>query len=460
MDKTAVIEHLASKLGIIPGESKILVVGLGVTGLSVAKFLRHYGYDFAIVDSRAKPPCIGDLNEQFPDIAVFTGGFDQPAFAVATHMVVSPGVSLSEYPIEQAILRQVKVISDIDLFVCATTQPIAAITGSNGKSTVTTLLGKMADYAGKKAAVGGNLGTPALDLLQHEQTVELYVLELSSFQLERTSVLNAVAATVLNVTPDHIDRHGNLERYAAGKSKIFNGDGVMVLNVDDAIVRAMRDPHRKTVTFGINQAADVSVEFGRGERAWIVHSGQRLMPTDELQLEGRHNLENALAAMALGSTLGFDNQAMCQALRDFTGLEHRMQRVAEINGVVWINDSKATNTGACIAALQGGYDKKVVLIAGGDAKGAEMHELAAVIKAKAKAVILMGKDAELIRQALHGGIKVSMVETMQQAVLEAARLAQQGEYVLLSPACASLDQYKNYQERGQKFMEAVRRLIS
>lgn len=457
MDKAAIRTVLANRLGISPDTAKILVVGLGVTGMSVARFLQYYGFDFAIVDSRAKPPFIEELNERMPGIAVFIGGFDQPAFAVATHMVVSPGISLNEPTIKQAILRHVKVISDIDLFACAVQKPVAAITGSNGKSTVTTMLGKMAKYAGKKVAVGGNLGIPALDLLQPE--VDLYVLELSSFQLERTSALNAAVATVLNVTPDHMDRHGNLEQYAVGKKRIFNGDGVVVLNADDPIVSAMHDPARKSVTFGLDHAADFHVEAFQAEQ-WIVHSGKQLMQVRELRLEGRHNLENALAGLALGYSLGLQEQAMCNALREFKGLEHRMQRVAEINGVVWVNDSKATNIGACIAALRGGYDKKIVLIAGGDAKGAEMHDLAAVVQEKAKAVILMGKDADLIKRALNGRVQVSMVENMQQAVREAAGIARQGDYVLLSPACASLDQFENYQDRGQKFIAAVRSLVA
>jgi UDP-N-acetylmuramoylalanine--D-glutamate ligase len=455
MDSTAITTLLKKHFGLDPLTSKVLVVGLGNTGISVAHYLRNLQFKFAIIDSRAKPPMMDEFFQQMPDAAVFTGGFDDSAFKVATHLVVSPGVSLNEKSIIKAIANGSKIVSDIDLFACSVDVPIIAISGSNGKSTVTTMLGEMAQAAGIEVGVGGNLGTPALDLLA--LNAQLYVLELSSFQLERTSALNAVAATVLNVSADHLDRHADLAEYASEKQRIFRGDGVMVINVDDPLVSAMQSADRKTYTFSIKQPADFYLGF-EGDTEYLMHNGSCLMPLSELPLEGRHNAANALAALALGLAMNMDLLVMCDALRKFRGLSHRMQRVAEIRGVTWVNDSKATNIGACVAALQG-YARKVVLIAGGDAKGADMRELTPAIKEKAKSVVLMGKDAGLIKQALNDCVPIYSADNMVQAVQIAAGLADAGESVLLSPACASLDQYKNYQERGDKFTKAVLALV-
>ena len=456
MEMVAVLGLLKAKFQLEREASRVLVVGLGKTGFSVAQFLQRYDFNFSIVDSRISPPLEETVKVRIPGIRVFTGGFEEGAFNAATHLIVSPGVSLNESVIEDARNKGVKILSDIDLFSCSIEEPVIAITGSNGKSTVTTMLGKMAEADGKEVGVGGNLGTPALDLLQEK--AELYILELSSFQLERTSVLEATAATVLNVTLDHMDRHGDLDRYAEEKNRVFKGNGVMVLNVDDPIVCAMRKTERKTLTFGLNSPADFQVKY-IGDLEWMVHGDVELMPVQDLPLEGRHNLSNALAALALGEAIGLSAKAMCQALREFNGLEHRMQRIAVINGVVWINDSKATNIGACIAALQG-CEHKVILIAGGDAKGSDMHDLVPVVKGKVKAVVLMGKDADLIERALNGCVPVCLADTVQQAVKIAAGLAKEGESVLLSPACASIDQFENYQERGNKFIAAVRSLAA
>ncbi len=473
MDNAAIKALLKKHFDLDPQSSKVVVVGLGDTGVSVAHYLKHMGFEFAICDSRDKPPVSEAFYQQMVDIPVFTGGFDEGAFKVASHLIVSPGVSLNEKVIIKAVANGVTVLSDIDLFACSVDAPIIAITGSNGKSTVTTMLGEMAQEAGKRVAVGGNIGIPALDLLRcdsgDENTVELYVLELSSFQLERTSVLNAVAATVLNVSADHLDRHSDITAYAKEKERIFDGDGCMVINADDALVSAMKREGRKVLTFSIQQKADFYIAQktdaddcrdagGRTTQGavveYLMQHEQALMPLADLPLEGRHNAANALAALALGVAVGLDTQAMCNALRKFKGLDHRMQRIAEIAGVTWVNDSKATNIGACIAALQG-YQNKVILIAGGDAKGADMNELTFVIKEKAKGVVLIGKDAKLIETALNGCVPTYAARTMAQAVNIAASLAVAGDSVLLSPACASLDQYKNYKDRGEKFKQAV-----
>ncbi len=455
MKKEAVVASLNQQLS-LNKSSKVLIVGLGKTGFSVAKFLQQYGIQFAVVDSRNKPPMNDALIQAYPDTAIFTGGFDKSAFDVATHLVVSPGVSLQENSIQKAIQARTKIVSDIDLFACATDQPIIAVTGSNGKSTVTTMLESMGNRSAIRTVAGGNLGIPALDLL--DESVELYVIELSSFQLERTSALNAKAATVLNISPDHLDRHHTLAGYIEAKQKVFSGNGRMILNEDDAIVKDMVVANREFISFSLQINTGFHLEERQGE-IYLMDDTSPLMKQKELPLEGMHNVANALAALALGKAVGLDMQAMCRALRDFKGLEHRMQRVAKVKGVTWVNDSKATNIGACVAALQG-CQEKIVLIAGGDAKGAEMTELIPVIKEKTKCVVLIGKDANKIELAINGCVPSYQAKTIKEAVQIAAELANAGESVLLSPACASMDQFKNYQERGNKFMAAVLELAA
>lgn len=454
MDTVALLAKLEKTLALNQKDSKVLIVGLGSTGFSVACFFYSLGIRFAVIDSRDKPPLIEQLAEQMPDVPVFTGGFEKTALDVATHLLVSPGVSLNEASIQRAATAGVKILSDIDVFACATGKPVIAITGSNGKSTVTTMLGEMGMAAGVKTATGGNLGVPALDLL--EQDADLYVLELSSFQLERTSVLNAKVATVLNVSPDHLDRYDGIMGYAKEKQRVFQGNGAMVLNADDPIVMSMQEQGRDFQTFSIKAAADF---YWDKKSDNLMHNEQVLMQRTDLSLEGLHNVANVLATLALGKAVGLNEQAMCKALKKFKGLEHRMQKVAELNGVSWVNDSKATNIGACEAALQG-YEKKVLLIAGGDAKGADVQELIPVIKEKCKGIVLMGKDAELIAQVLNNYVPVYFADNMKEAVKIAAGLAEPGDSVLLSPACASLDQYKNYMERGNKFAAAVMELAA
>lgn len=450
MDRVAISELLDRRLT-LNQQSKVLVVGLGETGFSVAKFFQQQSIDFAVVDSRNEPPLYDELVQNYPDIPLFRGGFDKAAFEVATHLVVSPGISLKEESIQKAVFAGVKIVSDIDLFSCATEKSIVAITGSNGKSTVTTMLGAMGNASGLLTAIGGNLGIPVLDLLNEK--IELYVLELSSFQLERTNLLNAKAATVLNITEDHLDRHDGMMGYAKEKKRIFSGNGVMVINQDDPIVKTMVLMDREIITFSIEKKTGFHIESRQGED-WLMNDNKVLMRRAELSVEGLHNVANALASLALGTAVGLNNKAMCKALMDFKGLEHRMQKVAFIKGVTWINDSKATNIGACIAALEG-YQNKVVLIAGGDAKGADMNELIPAIKNKAKCVVLMGKDAAKIDKALNGCVPAYRAKSIREAVSIAAKNAEEGESVLLSPACASIDQYKNYEERGEQFTAAV-----
>lgn len=424
---------LKEKFNLTP-ESKIIVVGEGITGTSVANFLQAQNLPFSTVDSRKEP-------------------FTFETFKNATHLIISPGVALSEPTISTSLNSGAKLISDIDLFAAVVNVPIIGITGANGKSTVTTMVGDMVRACGKNVGVGGNLGKPALDLL--DPSTDLYVLELSSFQLERSHILNAAAATVLNISADHLDRHDDLENYAQAKQVIFSGNGVMVLNLDDPMVLAMQNSSRKTLTFSIKQKADFYLANHQ-----LMHGENILMPLAELPLEGKHNAANALAAFALCFAMDLDLSACANALRNFKALHHRMEKVSSKNGINWVNDSKATNIGATIAALEG-YDEKVILVAGGEGKGQDMNELAPVIQSKAKAVILIGKDApqiEAVLNQLPEIIPTYHAQDMQEVAAIAAHVGKAGDTVLLSPACASLDQYKNYQDRGNQFAAAVEAL--
>ena len=435
-----------------------LIVGLGKTGLSCARFLTDQGVPLAVTDSRAQPPGLIELQQNLPDIAVFVGGFAPAAFAAAQQLVVSPGVSLREPLIAEAMLRGTPVLGDIELFARYAKAPVIAITGSNGKSTVTTLVAEMAKSAGRNVRVGGNLGTPALDLLEATEP-DLYVLELSSFQLETTASLNAVAAVVLNISVDHMDRYQNMDEYIAAKERVYHGSGVMVLNADDAAVMAMAQPDRSAVSFGLNKSGSESgiINFSvidSAGQAWLAHGTQPLLAVTDVRIKGWHNTANALAALALGNAVGLPMNAMLDTLRDFPGLPHRSQWVAEFDGVAWYNDSKGTNVGATLAALQG-MPGKVVLIAGGLGKDADFTPLRQAAAEKARAVVLMGRDASLIETALDGVVPVVRAVTMQDAVMQARDLAQSGDVVLLSPACASFDMFSGYEERGQVFADAV-----
>jgi len=456
MNKNAILKRLESQFSLSKQTAKVLVVGLGKTGMSVAYYLRHLEIDFAMVDSRVRPPLNDELLEKMPDVPVFTGSFDEGIFSLATHLVVSPGISMQEPVIQQALARGVIALSDIDLLACSVNKPIVAITGSNGKSTVTTLLGEMAKADGMRVAVGGNLGIPALNLIADD--VELYVLELSSFQLERTTQLNATVATVLNISEDHLDRYTGMQDYIEQKHKVYSGDGVMVINVDDVEVNRMQEATRELITFGLDKSADYHIKQSE-QGAYLAFKEQEILPINELTILGKHNQANALAALALGKAVGLSSQAMCHALKHYKGLKHRMQFIADINGVRWVNDSKATNTGACIAALQGFDEKNIILIAGGDAKGASMAELLPSIKEKVNTLLLIGKDAKLIRQAVNDSVPVIEVGTLKKAVKQAKKIAQAGDIVLLSPACASLDQFENYKARGKCFKTEVEALL-
>jgi len=456
MNQKSVLNKLESQFSLNKAVAKVLVVGLGKTGFSVAHYLHQLEIQFAVVDSRDRPPLNDKLLETMPDVPVFTGSFDANIFELATHIIVSPGISMQEPLIQQVLGRGVIALSDIDLFACSVDVPIVAITGSNGKSTVTTLLGEMAKEDKVAVAVGGNLGTPALDLLA--ENIELYILELSSFQLERTSQLNAAVATVLNISEDHLDRYSGMDDYIQQKQRVFSGDGIMVINADDSDVLRMQDSTRKLVTFGLDKQADYHI-LATEKGKFLAFKEQEILSVNELTIFGRHNQANALAAMALGKQVNLSEIAMCNALKHYKGLSHRMQFIADIKGVRWVNDSKATNVGATVAALQGLDEQKVVLIAGGDAKGANMAELVPTLKEKVHTLLVIGKDADLIKQAVKESVAVIDAKSVTKAVKKAKKIAKEGDIVLLSPACASLDQFENYKERGKCFSLAVQELM-
>ncbi len=440
---------------------RTLVVGLGATGLSVARYLMRQGMHVAIADSRSEPPGLAELQREYADVAVFLGGFDEAVFAQADMLVVSPGVPLSTPQVAAARARGVPVIGDIELFARAANAPVVAITGSNGKSTVTTLVGEMLRAAGRQVGVGGNLGTPALDLL--DPACETYVLELSSFQLETTHSLNPSVGVVLNVSPDHMDRYADVESYAAAKARLLQGADLAIRNADDPRVMAMPGG-RRGWTFTLDAPADAEC-FGvrRHEgQVWLCQGERLLLPADEVLIPGSHNRANALAALAIGTALDLETAVMAEVLRRFPGLPHRCEFVGEIAGVRWYNDSKATNVGAALAALRGlhreGDEGRAVIILGGDCKGGDFAPLREALRTCARGVVLIGRDREAIRPAIPEACQQADAADLEEAVGLAMEMTRPGDHVLLAPACASFDQFRNYAERGDRFRGLVRRL--
>ncbi len=455
------LDRLAGQVTVLP-ESAV-VVGLGRTGLSVARFLESHGVHVTVVDSRNEPPCLIELQERVPGADICVGGFDKALFCTAKLLVVSPGVSLNEPEIIEAIKFGVPVIGDVELFARYVKAPVMAITGSNGKSSVTTLVGEMFRCAGRRVMLGGNIGTPVLDLFEEDKP-DCYILELSSFQLETTFSLNPVAAVVLNVSPDHMDRYDDENDYFAAKQRIYRGDGVAVINVDESFESRFQQrisPERRQIRFGIEPYSMGDEDFGVGEyrqRLWVMKGAEYLLPVAELPLQGKHNLANTLAALALGSAFKLPMPAMLEALCNFRGLPHRTQRIAKSEGIAWVNDSKGTNVGATIAAIES-MPGKVVLIAGGVAKDADFLLLRGVVSDKVRGVILIGKDAALIGEALTGSTVIEYSSSLEQAVTKARQIAKKGDTVLFSPACASFDMFSGYAERGECFIAAVENLL-
>lgn len=447
-------------MSLIASDQFRIVVGLGKSGMSLVRFLANRGVSFAVVDTRENPPELATLRRDYPEVEVRCGELDADFLCRADELYVSPGLALATPALQQAAARGVKLSGDIDVFARYAKAPIVAISGSNAKSTVTSLVGNMAVAAGKRVAVGGNLGVPALDLLGDD--VELYVMELSSFQLETTHQLGAEVATVLNVSEDHMDRYSGLPAYHLAKHRIFRGARQVVVNRQDALSRPLLGEGQPCWTFGLNRPdfKGFGILEEQGEK-YLTFEFTQLMPVSELKIRGAHNQANALAALALGHAVGLPMAGMLQSLREFTGLEHRCQWLREQRGVSYYNDSKATNVGAALAAIEGlGSDisGKLLLIAGGDGKGADFQPLATPIARHCRAVVLLGRDAAQIASVIAAQVPCIHVASLEDAVRQCAELAQAGDAVLLSPACASLDMFKNYEERGQLFARAVEAL--
>jgi UDP-N-acetylmuramoylalanine--D-glutamate ligase len=442
---------------------KILVLGLGDTGLSVARWVEAQGGAARVADSRKTPPRASDLKGE-----LHTGKFKASLLKDVDLVCISPGLSLREDIVQAAMAKGIPVVGDIELFAWAAKEKVLAVTGTNGKSTVTALTGHLLKSAGLDAEVAGNISPPALEALLKRMKPpahfpDTWVLELSSYQLETTWSLAPAAATLLNLSEDHLDRYAGLAEYAAAKARVFAGDGVQVLNRCDAASMASSLPGRTQVTFGLDAPAlpeDLGIDGG-----FLVRGGERILAVADLPLAGAHNASNALAACALALQAGVPLDRLAAGLRSFRGLPHRMQRVALRGGVEWLDDSKGTNVGATVAALNGlapalgGLSRKVVLILGGDGKGQDFSPLAPAVKAHATHVLLIGRDAPLIQRALtETGIAVEKARTLDAAVMRASEVAQPGDAVLLSPACASFDMFRDYKHRGEAFAAAVRAL--
>jgi UDP-N-acetylmuramoylalanine--D-glutamate ligase len=438
---------------------KDLVFGLGASGLSVARYLMRKAANAIYVDTRANPPGLDALKELRPDAVVNLGRPPTDLLRGVSRVIVSPGIPDSDPFVKEARKQGLQVISDIALFVAEARAPFVAVTGSNGKSTVTTLIATMCEAAGKRSLAGANLGTPALDLLT-EDTPDFYVLELSSFQLQRTPSLPAKVAVLLNISPDHLDWHASVDEYRAAKYRIYTEAEAAVFNRHDELAKSHLPAAVPAISFGMDRPAEgqygILVEDGQ---PFLARGEQLLLATSDIALVGAHNQANALAALAAGELMGLPLSPMLQVLNEFPGLPHRMQFVRQLNGADYINDSKATNVGAATAAVES-VSGPVVLIAGGDGKGGDFGEFARTVCTKLRAAILIGRDAPLMAGAFDQLAPVFMAGNMTSAVYKAAELAQPGDTVLLAPACASFDQYRNYEHRGDDFSEIVRALPS
>ncbi len=438
------------------------IVGLGATGLSCARFLAQKKMPFIVMDTRVSPPNLDEFKKLFPEIPLSLGKMDDDLLDKVDTIILSPGVSLQQPSIARQLMRGIPVIGDIELFALGVKVPVIAITGTNAKSTVTTLVGEMAYEAGINVQTGGNLGTPVLNLLDNPET-ELFVLELSSFQLETTFSLAPAVATVLNVTPDHMDRYATLADYCAAKQHIYSNCQVAVYNRDDALTDCGDQYHSKKLSFTMDEPGEN--EFGllkKNGELYLAFEDQCLLPTQELPILGRHYQANALASLAIGYGYGLTFEPMLNTLIRFKGLPHRCQLVRERNGVLWYNDSKGTNVGAALAAIEGLGDViqgRLILIAGGVGKNADFSPLVMPIEKYVKTVVLIGEAALVLAAVIGDRVEVIFAKTMEEAVGVADGIAEPGDSVLLSPACASLDMFNNFEHRGQVFTQIVQELL-
>ncbi len=434
------------------------VIGTGITGLSVARFLAQQQQAFVLLDTRTAPPNLEKIKAEFPQIQLELGELNLNTLLLCDEIIVSPGISVETPALAAAKKAGIPIVGDIEIFVRFAKAPIVAITGSNAKSTVTTLVGEMAAHSGINVAVGGNLGTPALELLNDD--VELYVMELSSFQLETVTKLNAKVATILNISADHLDRYADMRAYILAKLRVYFGAEYIVVNRNDVLTHPPLAAGVKPIYFGGN--ADFG-SFGllreNGED-YLAKNLTPLMPARELKISGKHNVDNALAALALGNAAGISMTAMLETLKTFRGLPHRCEFVAAKNGVEFYNDSKGTNIGATIAAIAGlsRSPAKLIVILGGEGKGQDFTELNPVLQNNLCRLVLIGRDASVIAQAVGKLAHIEFASSMQDAVNKSFAQAEPGDAVLLSPACASFDMFKNYEDRGEQFCSTVMKL--
>lgn len=433
----------------------ILIVGAGATGLSCAEFLNELKIEFKIVDSRKKPL------SQYGASNVICGDFQKKYFIDADVLLVSPGVSLKHPLLQDAIKQGKDVIGDVELFCRLTDKRIIAITGSNGKSTVTTLVGNILNALDINTQIGGNIGVPCLELLKHDKDTDCYVLELSSFQLETTTSLEAFAGVILNLSEDHMDRYDSYIDYCNAKKKVLMNAENIIINIDaPEVVEFSRKFSGKRTTFSlVDSSADFSIEKGRDTET-VLHAGKKIMDLSRILLIGQHNKSNILAAFSLCSVFNIDLSKAVNVVNDFSGLEHRSQVVSHFNKVLWVNDSKATNIGATSAALNGLSNRNIHLILGGQAKGQDFNDLAPALTSNIKEIIVYGEDAELIISSIqrNTNINFTQVDTLDDAVKVINKNNNVGDVVLLSPACASFDQFDNYMQRGEHFIDAIARL--
>ena len=487
-----------------------IIIGLGQTGISVARFLAHENIDFIVCDTRDSVANLADFQAEFPEVLIYLGKLDLSLLKSATRLIVSPGIAISTPAIAAAQQAGVEIIGDIELFVRHCAAPIIVITGSNGKTTTTTLVGEMAQASGFRVGIGGNIGTPALDLLGNDYN--FFILELSSFQLETTQSLKAAAAVCLNVSDNHMDRYPNFQEYVNAKNRIYKNSAISVINLDDPQSWQTANLSNNKIGFTVENApkpkdlkhcfvlkeekllnspssapaslklrrVDFSLEGEvkepagrsvpvpsplrarvRGDQLAIYYDDQFWLSVNDLPIKTKHHCANLLAAFALGSSCNFKKEAMLSVAKSFMGIPHRCQMVAEKNGVVWINDSKATTIAAATVAIENigaTITGKIILIAGGDGKGANFTPFAKPISDYCRAVILLGRDAEQIAAILPKFIKPVFVKTLAEAVTQAVQFAETGDAVLLSPACASTDMFKNFVERGELFINYVNEL--
>ena len=438
-----------------------LVLGLGRTGLSCIRYLAGSGARLGVADTRQEPPELQTLKQRYPLVPFFPGEFDAGLLCRANRLIISPGIAPTHPAVRAACSAGVEITGDVEMFCRNINAPLIAVTGSNGKSTVVSLLAKMLERSGLRVGLGGNYGTPALDLLSLPAP-DYYLLELSSFQLETLCSHRPVAAAVLNVSADHLDRYEDMWEYARAKENIYAGGGTMIINLDDERVLGMSRPEREVLTYSLAQPeADFSIRRRNGE-IWLVNKDTALVRQSDLKVHGRHNMANILASLALGRALDLPVPPMLEALTDFTGLPHRCERVAGVGGVDWFNDSKGTNVGATLAALNGlsGGRKNIILIAGGDGKGADFSPLGSAIGKHVKSTIVIGRSASDIAAIVPDGETVFYATGMASAVNTAFRLARPGDTVLLSPACASLDMFRDFAERGDVFKHCVAEVLA